>query len=119
MSRKFPDVKPGDAVAVFEYRRIRKAIVSRVTPAQFVVEDGSKFMRSTGTKVGSGDYYRARAEPWAAEHDERLHEEQAERRHLAKLHAIEDIRWRHASRDDVAKAYKLLTESGLLNKEKP
>jgi hypothetical protein len=115
---KFPDIKQGNWVAVIDRHSLAKRQVTRVTPAQFEVSSGSKFMRKSGTRIGASDWYGGHAEPWGPEHDRRLLEMKAERARAERISKLRAIHWAQMGDGQISKAVEALTALGVLTEER-
>jgi hypothetical protein len=60
------DLKPGDAVTVAHYGALRKATVFRVTKTQITLDDGTRWLVSTGRRVNAPRWDVSAVEPFDA-----------------------------------------------------
>lgn len=115
MSDSFSNIKVGDIVAVYiDQQPMRRKAVTRLTDTQFTTDDGCKFRRADGRKVGGSRFYKGHAERWNGRHDEILRQQHLEREHVRRCAELAAINWRKIPRDKVREAHAALATLGLL-----
>jgi hypothetical protein len=99
--------KVGDLVAVSNRSLFEKRTITKATATQITLDDGTRWLRRNGRKVGSGTWSSLFVRPWdEEEHVSRLHE--AELRMLRRK--VDEISAARLTSDQCARILAIAAE---------